>query len=353
MNLQFSPLFGVSLLFLMAQADADTVLLKNGKSHEGKVIFQDDTSCLLEVEYSKGILEEKKFLKSDIKSITLETPDIGEFKKLKTLVSVPDLLGAADYEQRLKIVEDFINDFPRSEKLKEAKTIQESLKKEFEVVRAGGMKLSGKMVTVEDYMASAYAYDQKIAVQKIYRDMLNRNFLGALRLFSDYESKFPNGKSRVELVLKIKQVLIFYQSSLNESLAGYDARMRLREVGLARMLNEDRMVTQQALDEQMVHLKSRFELEKTMKNYWVTPDAYYKDSMVEALRQVDAEIKRLNSPSKATSETVSLEDSYSEAWKKLPGASVQAQKAIIEKLKRERMPESYIKILKGRSSPEQ
>lgn len=337
----------------MVQAQADTVLLKNGKSHEGKVIFEDDTSCLLEVEYSKGIKEEKKFLKSDIKSITLETPDIGEFKKLKALLPVPDLLGTSDYEQRLKIVEDFIKDFPRSEKLKEVKTIQESLKEEFEIVRAGGMKLSGKMVTVEDYMSTAYAYDQKIAVQKIYRDMLNGNFLGALRLFSDYESKFPNGKSRDELVPKIKQVLTFYQSSLNESLAGYDARMRLREAGLARMSNEDRMDTQQALDEQMAHLKNRFELEKTMKNFWVTPDAFHKESIVEALRQVDAEIKRLNSPLKNNSETISLEDSYSEAWKKLPGASVESQKAIIEKLKRERMPESYIKMLKERLSPEQ
>ncbi len=353
MNLKFFPLLGMTFLFSVNQAAADTILLKNGKSHEGKVIFQDDTSCLLEVEYSKGIMEEKKFLKSDIKSITLETPDIGEFKKLKALNPVPDLLGVGDYEQRLKIVEDFINDFPRSEKLKEAKTIQESLKQEFEIVRAGGMKLSGKMVTVEDYMATAYAYDQSIAVQKIYRDMLNRNFLGALRLFADYESRFPNGKSRVELVSKIKQVLVFYQSSLNESLSGYDARLKLREAGLARMSNEDRMVTQGALDEQMASLKHRFELEKAMKNFWITPDAFHKESIVEALRQVDAEIKRLNSPPKNSSETVSLEDSYSEAWIKLPGASVEDQKAIIEKLKRERMPESYIKMLKGRLNPEQ
>lgn len=337
----------------MAQAQADTVLLKNGMSHEGKVIFEDDTSCLLEVEYSKGIKEEKKFLKSDIKSITLESPDIGEFKKLKALLPVPDLLGAADYEQRLKIVEDFIKDFPRSEKLKEAKIIQESLKEEYEIVRVGGMKLSGKMVTVEDYTAAAYAYDQKIAVQKIYREMLNRNFLGALRLFADYELKFPNGKSRDELVSKIKQVLIFYQASLNESLSGYDARLRLREAGLARMSNEDRVVTQGAHDEQMANLKNRFELEKAMKNFWVTPDAYHKESIVEALRQVDAEIKRLNSPTKNTSETVSLEDIYSDAWKKLPGASVEDQKAIFEYLKRERMPESYIKMLKGRLTPEQ
>jgi hypothetical protein len=353
MNLQSFKLPGVCLLFCLSQANADTVLLKNGKTYEGKVIFEDDTTCLLEVEFSKGIKEEKKLLKSDIKSITPEPPDIGQFKKLKILTPVPDLLGLSDYEQRLKIVEDFINDFPKSDKLKEAKIIQASLKEELEIVRAGGMKLSGKMITAEDYMATAYAYDQLIAVQKIQKDMLNRNFLGALRLFSDYESKFSNGKTRNELVPKIKQVLVFYQSSLNENLAGYDARMRTREAGLARMSTDDRLVTQGALDEQMANLKNRFELEKTMQNYWVTPDAYYKDSMVEALRQVDAEIKRLNSPSKTTTETVSLEDSYSEAWKKMPGASVEAQKTIIEKLRRERMPETYIKMLKERSSPEQ
>lgn len=353
MNSRFFTLFSICCIFSSAQAPADTILLSNGESYEGKIIFEDNTSYLLEVEVKKGIKDEKKFLKSDIKSIAKQSPDEWEFKKLKELTPVPDLLGVMDYEERLKIVENFIKNFPRSEKRYDAKMIQENLKEELEIVRAGGIKLSLKMVTAEEYLATAYTYDQLIAVRKIYRDISNRNLLGALRLFTDYEAKFPNANSRDELIPKIKQVLSYYQSSLNESLAGYDARIKSREAGLVRMSTEERMITQRALDEQMAFLVKRFDTEKTTKSVWITPDAFHKESLVEALRQVDIEIKRLNSPSKNNSEVISLEDSYSEAWEKLPKASPEDQKIILEKLKREKMPEPYMTMLTGRIHSEQ
>ena len=353
MIFRFSTLFSICCLFSLAQASADTILLRNGESYDGEIILEDDTTYLLEVEVKKGIKDEKKFLKSDIKSITKQGPDVWEFKKLEELTPVPDLLGVVDYEERLKIVEKFIKNFPRSEKLKDAKMIQENLKEELEIVRAGGIKLSVKMVTADEYLATAYTYDQLIAVRKIYRDISNQNFLGALRLFADYETKFPNGNSRDELISKIKQVLLYYKSSLNKSLASYDARLKSREAGLVRMSVDERMLTQRALDEQMASLVKRFNAEKTMKNVWITPDAFHKESLVEALRQVDIENRRLNSPAKNNSEMISLEDSYSEAWEKLPGASPEDQKIILEKLKRERMPEPYMTMLIGRINLEQ
>lgn len=352
MNFTLFPSLSICCLFFVSQAAADTVLLNNGQSHEGKIIFEDDTHCLLEVQVSEGIKDEKKFLKSDIKSLSKQTPDIGIFEELKELAPAPDLLGVAEYEARVKKVGDFIKTYPRSGKLTEAKLMLESLKGELEIVRAGGMKLSGKMVTAEEYSPTAYTYDQLIAVQKINRDISNRNFLGALRLFADYESKFVNGKTREELIPKMKQVLAIHQSSLTESLEGYDARIKTREAGLARMSPEDKLKTEEAIEEQTVNLKRRFEAERASKNNWITPDAYLKESLVEALRQVDNEIKRLNSPPKKELAVISLEDSYREAWEKLPSATAEEQKVILEKLKRERMPEYYLTKLLARVSAE-
>lgn len=353
MNFSLFPSLSICCLFFLAQALADTVLLNNGESYEGKIIFEDDTNCLLEVQVSEGIKDEKKFLKKDIKTITRQTPDIEEFVKLKELVPVPDLQGVAEYEARVKKANDFIKGFPRSEKLKEAKLILVSLSAELDVVRAGGMKLSGKMVSAEEYSATAYTYDQLIVVQKINRDISNRNFLGALRLFADYETKFAAGKTRAELVPKMKQVLAVHQTSLTESLEGFDARLKAREAGLARMSPEDKLITERAIEEQIANVKKRFDAEKATKNAWITPDAYLKESLVEALRQVDNEIKRLNTPPKNELELFSLEDSYHEAWENLPEASPEEQKAIMEKLKRERMPEYYLMKLKARAVAEQ
>lgn len=336
----------------LASASADTVLLNNGQSVEGKIVYEDDTYYMLEVQVSKGIKDEKKILKSDIKSITKQEPDIEEFAKLKVLVPVPDLLGVADYEIRIKKLNDFIKEFPSSTKFKEAREMQEALRVEMEAVRAGGIKFSGRLIKADDYLSNAFAYDESITAKKINREMNNRNLLGALRLFADYETKFSEGKGRDELIPKIKQVLQAYKANLTESLNGFDARLKARELGLERMPQDDREKTVRALEDQAVDLKARFEREKSLKYAWITPDENYKESMIEALRQVDNEIKRLDTPPKnAVLSVITKEDAYREAWSKLPGASVEDQKKILENLKRDRMPEYYLEKLSARARP--
>lgn len=352
MNFQFFPTLTVCCLLFLIRAEADTVLLNNGQKHEGKIVYEDDNYCLLEVQVTEGIKDEKKFLKSEIKTITKASLDLEDFTKLKDLVPAPDLLGVADYEARIKRLDDFIKQYPRSEKLQEVRKMSEVLKAELESVRAGGIKFSGTMVTRDAYLANAYAYDQAIAVQKINRDINNRNLLGALRQFSDYETKFSDGNSRDELIPKIKQVLLAYRTNLNVSLEGYDARIKAREVGLARMTPEDRDITKRALEEQATSLNDRFTREKASKGVWITPDENLKESLVEALRQVENELKRLDAPPKKSTMLKKPEDAYREAWDLLSRASVEEQKKILETLKRERMPEYYLTMLQERVKSE-
>ncbi len=352
MNYPLIPFLSICCLLLLGQASADRVLLKNGEIHEGKVIFEDDTHCVLEIQVTKTIKDEKKFLKSDIRSIKKSVPDAEEFEKISELVPVPDLLEVADYAPRITKVEAFIENFPQSNKIPAAKKILDDLTAELSLISLGGLKFSGKMISAEEYLANAYTYDQTIAIQKMNRDMGLRNYLGALRSFADYESKFADGETRQQLLPKIKQVLVAYQMSLKESLMGYDALVKTREIGMSRMSNLDRMNSERALAEEKASLTARFEREKMMKNSWVTPDAYHKDSLTEALRQVENEIKRLNTPSKNKALIKSLEDTYREAWEKLPNANAKEQKDIMGILKRDRMPEYYMTKLQARVQSE-
>lgn len=339
-----------SCLLSLSQASGDTILLNDGQRHEGRIVYEDDNYCLLEVQVTEGIKDEKKFLKSEIKSITKQSPDLGEFEKVKDLAPAPDLLGVADYEARIGKLEDFIKKFPRSEKLQEVKKMSDLLKGELEMIRAGGIKFSGALVTADTYLANAYAYDQSIAVQRINREINNRNLLGSLRLFADYEAKFANGDSRNELVPKIKQVLQVYRANLTESLAGYDARMKAREVGLARMTPEEKDRTERAIAEQDISLKERFAREKAIKGFWITPDENLKESLVEAIRQVENETKRLDAPRKNSPTIKKAEDAYREAWDMLSRATAEEQKKILENLKRDRMPEHYMTLLRERAT---
>jgi hypothetical protein len=351
MNFRLIPLLILGFLYFITGVFADVVVLNDGKTLEGKIIFEDDSHYLLEVHVTKSIKDEKKIPKNEVKSVQKEAPDIEAFGKLKALVPTPDLLDASEYELRMKKIEDFIKEFPKSPKLEEVRNMHERLDDELAYVKQGGFKFSGEMVTNDEYLASAYAYDQLIALAKINRDIEYRNFLGALRGFSDYESKFAGAQSREELIPKIKQVLIAYKASLAESIAGYDSRIQARELGLARMGVDDRLRTERAIEDQMAALKSKFDQEKLARETWITPDAYLKDSILEALRQVDSEIKRLDTPPKQVAAD-SLEEAYREAWKKLPSASAEESKKIFEELKRQRMPEFYFSMLQKRAAIE-
>jgi len=352
MKTPFIPILSFCCLAILAPASADIIFLNNGKSVEGKIMYESDTHYILEVQVSKGIKDEKQILKSELKSITKQDPDVLEFAELKGLLPTPDLVGVMDYEMRIKKLTDFINDFPASKKLEEARKMQELLKSELEVVRVGGIKFSGKLIKADEYLSNAYAYDESIISQKITRDINNRNLLGALRLFSDYEIKFSEGKSRVDIIPKIKQVLQIYKTNLSESLSGYDDRIKAREAGLERMTEDDRQKTEKALEDQAEELKERFDREKSLKFTWITPDENYKESMMDAMRQVEVEIKRLDSPPKTTLTVVlPKEEAYREAWNQLPGASVEDQKKILDNLKRDRMPEYYLEKLRARVTP--
>jgi hypothetical protein len=354
MNFPFIPTLAICSLLVLAQASADTITLNDGKTLEGTVVYEDATYCLIEIQVSEGIKDEKKFLKTEIKSISKLTPDIGDFEELKKLVPAPDLISMAEYEARIKKFESFIIKYPTSPKLAEVKKMNDGLVGELKVVRKGGIKFSGKMISADDYLSNAYAYDESIAAQKINREVSNANLLGALRLFTEYEMNFADGKGRADLIPKIKQVLQVYKANLSDGIEGFDARMKAREVGLLRMAPEDRGRTESALEDQMKILTERFTREKTLKGMWITPDENYKESMIEALRQVDTEMKRLDSPPKTSSVVaVPREDAYRDAWEKLPNASVEEQKKILEDLKRDRMPEYYLVKLRERIAPQQ
>ncbi len=346
LNLSFS------CLVCLVPVSADTILLNDGKSIEGKVIYEDATYYLLEVQVSEGIKDEKKVLKSEVKSISKLTPDVVEFEKLKEFVPTPDLLGVVDYDARIKKLEDFIKKYPSSEKLADARKMDGVLKEELEVVSSGGIKFSGKMVPADEYLPNAYAYDESISAQKIIRDINNRNLLGALRSFTEYEMNFVNGKSRPDLLPKIKQVLQIYKSNLTESLAGYDSRIEARDAGLESMTADDRKITERALQEEALSLKARFDREKSMKNVWITPHENLKESVTEAIRQVDNEIKRLDTAPRNELVVISLEEEYTKAWNSLPSATEDERKKIFEELKRNRMPEHYMAKLRARVIPQ-
>lgn len=260
-----SPFVAAVWLSCLHLAPADIITLNNGEKIEGKVLRETDETYTIEVKISKTIRDEKTIAKSDVSKIDKETEDEKAFEKINAYVPTPELVSKAGYEARIERVEAFINDYPESTKIAEAKKIHDYLTEEYVAVQNGGIKFGEEMISAEDYLANSYDYDAMIAAKEITEDVGRRDFLSALRAFTKYDQTFSEASGRNEVAKLISQVLVAYNRTIVESLATLDGRVERRDSGLATMAPEDRSQTARALAEQEAQVNAAYEREKEAK----------------------------------------------------------------------------------------
>lgn len=340
-----------SLLCCGQLFSADTIVLTSGEKIDGRVVREEGDNLVLEVKVTDTINDERIVAKADVKFIEKEKEDIKAFNMIAKLVPTPSLLAKEEYEERIKAISGFVDNYPVSSQIAKAKGMLETLKEELSVIEEGGIKLDEELISAEDYDANAYEYDSMVAARKIDSAISRREFLNALRMFSDYDVKFADSASRGSLVERIQQVLKAYGSMIESSLASLDARTKRREEGLERMTDEDRTRAIKGIEEENARLDERFQAEKAAKVTWVTPDAYHKGSLEEAKRQVEAETKRLEAGLRKEEAEKPLGEVYREAWVRL-SERIEDEKellTIFNDLKSAGMPEGYILKLQERA----
>lgn len=336
-------------LLICQAAGADTIVLKSGKSIEGSIVREDAENYYIDVNVTKSIKEEKPVAKADVLSIEKDSEDTKAFAAISGLTPTPDLLEEDAYAARIAKIEEFIVAYPDSSFKKPAEKMVEELKGEMEIIAAGGAKIEGLMILPDDYAANAYAFDEEVAAKHIHDAVSRRDFLSALRLFEDYEASFSQAAGRAVVVDKIKQVLAAYGASLSQNLDSFDKRMEMRATGLERMSPEDRAQTQKALDEQHAALEAKFAEEKAAKEMWITPDANLKESLTEALRQVDAQSKKLESGKATPATEKPFEELYREIWSALGSGDADAKKNTLDVARKAKLPDIYLEKLTERA----
>jgi hypothetical protein len=345
-------LLGICSIYQVA--NADTLKLNDGEKIEGRVIRETEESYLVEVIGEGAFKEERIISKKDVKSIEKEEADSIAFGKLSSLVPTPDLLKATEYDERIELVENFLREHPKSAKVNKAKDLLEELSAESDVIRGGGVKFGGAMVSGEEYAANAYEYDAVIAEKLVVSAIQRRELLGALRLFAVYDSKFKDADGRGALAAKMKHVLAALSRAVEASIAGHENLIAKREAGLAQMAPQDRTNAERAIAEQNEKLQKRYESEKATPGTWVTPDEYHKESLEECKRQIESEMNRIEASEGKESTGESLAEMYRATWEKIVKVTDEEKKGILDELKRVRLPEEYIeKIAKrGEAAPE-
>jgi hypothetical protein len=347
MKLRIPPLAAATCFLLVNFALADTIFLKDGGKIEGTLVREDDDNYVMEVQVSGTIRDEKVVPRGDVLRFEKEKPDLKAFREIDSLFPTPDLLRKEAYEGRIEKLGEFLKEFPASGMVPKVKDMLDILNGELAIVTAGGIKLGGEMIEAEDYDANAYEYDVRIAETRIKSSVKRRDFLGSLRKFDEYEPRFGVSQSRNDLAALMVQVLLAYNTTIEESLATIDVRLKNRSSGLEIMSAEDRAKTERALEEQMAGIKDRYVEEKTSLMKWITPDSLYKESLENAKRQITAELTRLATP--AAVPEVPLTEVYRTSWELLLEGTDEEKRAVIEDAKLKRLPEFYLSKLRERA----
>lgn len=281
-------------LGLSATLSADTFQLKDGSTLEGRILREDATSYVLEVQVTKSIKDERTIAKADVRSIEREQPDLKAFEAIQPLLPTPDLLTADEYAQRIRAVEKFLSDHRGSSRSKVAKEMLAKLKSEANEILAGGIKMNGKIVPPAEYRANAYEIDARVQEARIRSLIKGGNLLPALRSFNDMSRDFRNTTAHQEILPLVTQAINSYLAEVGQTLAGFDARMRERQVGLERMSSADRASTEAAIKEETAELETRLKAEKEAKIGWVTTSPYLKASLDETMTYGKQELNRLS-----------------------------------------------------------
>lgn len=285
---------------LVLNAAADTFELKDGSKLEGKILREDATSYVVEVQVTRTIKDERVVSKDMVVAIHRETPDLKEFEKIAALVPVPDMLTADQYSARIRTVENFLAAHPTSAKTRDARKILQTLKTEANEVLAGGVKISGKFVPPAEYRANRLEIDAHMQELRI-RDMIGQGeLLAALRAFGPFDQEFAGTQPHASLLPLIIKAINSHLAEAKQLLETYDGRNKQRQAGLDRMAPDARRATADAIAEETANNQRRFDTEKTAKVGWVTIDPYFKPTLDETITYGQQEIKRLRASAATT-----------------------------------------------------
>jgi hypothetical protein len=285
--------FSISLFGALQPLVADTFTLKDGTVLEGRILRQDATSYFVEVNVTKTIKDERIIPKANVAKIEEEKPDLVAFKDIAKLVPAPDLLTVDEYGVRIRAVEKFLKEHRGSSKTREAKEILDKLKSEANEVLAGGIKVYGRVVPPADYRSNLYDIDSRILESRIKSQVKAGQTLQALRTYTEMEQDFRNTNAFAELIPFVEQVIHHHIAQVTQMLDSYESRVKDRAVGLERMSQADRRITEAAIREELATFETQFKSEKDSKIGWVTPRPYFKPSLDETLTYGKQELSRL------------------------------------------------------------
>lgn len=278
---------------MVLPSGADTFTLKDGTVFDGAILSEAADSYTVEVQVTKSIKDERVIPKTDVQKLDRVKPDIVAFAAIEKLVPTPNFVTQETYLPKIAAVNKFLQQFPASSKSRDAKAVLSTLKAEFDVIAAGGLKLEGRLISAADYRANAYELDSRMMEAKIRRLVEANELFPALRAFYEFDRDYQTTLSYGTLAPAMAPVIKRYLADTRASLATLDERVKARQVGLEQMSPVDRAETAAAIKEEDDAIEARYASENASKQGWPTVTPYHKASHDTTITFGEQELVRL------------------------------------------------------------
>jgi len=240
-------------LALFHSAQADTVILKDGKKLEGQILSQTDTEIVIEYSVTHSIKDQKTLTRDQILKIDALPKDDKAFADLGDLSSPPTVLNTSFYDLLIdNKIPEFLAQYSYSRHISELREDVRLLESERSRVRQGDRKINGAWITAAQIQNDPYGFGAMIKFSGMKELAATNDPVGALRSYELIEKNYPGSEVMPDaLDLGIKQIGVL-QGNLNSAKANFPVIEKTRQDAIA-----------QAPADQAKQLKESIEKENT------------------------------------------------------------------------------------------
>ncbi|MGC1479459.1 MAG: PTPDL family protein [Chthoniobacterales bacterium] len=291
----FLPLF---VVLLASTALADSVITKSGQRIEGKVLSENDNFVVIEVPFSKTIMEKKTIPRDQVVAVERESKDKLAFDRLEK-IPTPDT--ALDVDARTDLLEGhlrpFVESYPNSPYALDVKNRIAPLEEEVAKLEAGSILLFGRWLTPEEQADETYQIEAARLYLEIKKHVAADEFGAALNQFEVLAKKYPGSVAYVRTVPLARRAVEAFTKKVTFELRNLPNVMAERKQSIDRAGVAERPQIEAAIVQQDAFAKEAAERARAarVKFYQILPyDEKGMTDMQKSARSVAGDLDEID-----------------------------------------------------------
>jgi hypothetical protein len=260
--MKFRNTASLCLLLLIAfakfisPAQADTLILKDGREIKGEILSEAPDSITIEYYVTPTIKDQKSFSRGEILSILAIPADEKAFQAIGSLATPHMVLDTSFYDLLIdKKIPEFLGRYRYSKHLSELREDLHSLEEERSRVRLGDRRIDGVWITASQIAADPYQSGARIKFTEMKELAATNETVGALQAYELLEKEFPGSAVLPDAILLAQGQIEQLQEKLNIAKTNFEIIDKRRQKALALALADQAKEIRDALEKEKVSAK--------------------------------------------------------------------------------------------------